>query len=279
MGMKINMMQGLRLAFKHMNIIIILFLYQLLWGFLLYRTVDDTVSPLLRRFPASAPTEAAVQSFLAEAQFQLFKTNLITPYLWLLGGLFLARMLLTPIFNAGLYYSIHQQLQHRGEEGGGTHILEGIRKAWKPVMLLYWVSCALMLAPAWWLVPKWIDALRYNGASQSFLSAIAPGAAIWLIWIAIVHLLFLSMQFGAASGEGILPALWRSVRRFFSYAAISLIMWGIAALLGLAVTSMSMIWAGLFALIAHQGYPLIQTLLRVWTIAAQYNSLKSETPQ
>lgn len=273
--MKINMMQGWRLAYKHLNIIILLFLYQLLWGFLVYRSIDNTVAPLLRRFPAAASSESAVQSFLAEAQFQLFKTDLVNPYLWLLGGLFLFRMLLTPIFNAGLYYSIHHQNENRGD--GGTRILEGIRKTWKPVMLLYWASCVLMLAPAWWLVPKWVDALRYNGAPESLLTAVAPGAAMWLVWIAIVHLLFLSMQFGAVSGDGIFHTLWRSIRRFFSYAAISLLMWGIAALLGLAVTSMSLVWAGLFALIAHQGYPLIQTLLRVWTIAAQFNSLKSET--
>ncbi|MFF2890243.1 hypothetical protein [Paenibacillus sp. NPDC057967] len=269
--MKQNMLQGWRLAFRHLNLVILLFLYQLLWGFLVYRTIDDTVSPLLRRFPASAPTEQAVQSFLAEAQFQLFKTDLITPYLWLLGGLFLARMLLTPLFNAGLLYSLH----HQYDRGEGTRILEGIRKTWKPIMLLYWISSALMLAPAWWFLPKWIDALRH-GLSPAFLSAVAPGAAVWLLWIALVHLLFLSMQFGAVSGEGVFPALWRSVRRFLPYAAISLLMWGIVALLGLAITSMSMIWAGLFALIVHQGYPLVQTLLRVWTIASQYNCLKAD---
>ncbi|MEK3884085.1 hypothetical protein [Paenibacillus sp. PL2-23] len=272
--MKHQMLLGWRLTFKHMNMILILFLYQLLWGFLVYRAIDDIVAPLLRRFPADAPTEQAVQSFLAEAQFQLFKTDLIQPYLWLLGGLFLARMLLTPLFNAGLFYSIHHQ--HSRSEGG-TRVLEGIRKAWKPVMLLYWISCALMLAPAWWLAPSWMDALLHLGATPSLLTEIVPGAGLWLLWITIIHLLFLSMQFGAVSGEGVLPALWQSVRRFFSYAAISLMMWGITALLGLAVSSMSMVWAGLFALIVHQGYPLIQTLLRVWTIATQYQHLRSES--
>ncbi|MCR2805282.1 hypothetical protein [Paenibacillus soyae] len=272
--MKHQMLLGWRLTFKHMNMILVLFLYQLLWGFLVYRAIDDTVAPLLRRFPANAPTEQAVQSFLAEAQFQLFKTDLIQPYLWLLGGLFLARMLLTPLFNAGLFYSIHHQ-SSGGE--GGTRILEGIRKFWKPVVLLYWIGRALMIAPAWWLVPKWIDALRHDGASSSLLGEVAPGAAIWIAWVAIIHLLFLSMQFGSVSGDGILPSLWQSVRRFLSYAAISLIMWGIAALLGLLVGGVSMAWAGLFALIVHQGYPLIQTLLRVWTIATQYRHLRPES--
>lgn len=271
--MKQNMLQGWRLAFKHMNLVIMLFLYQLLWGFLVYRTIDDIVAPLLRRFPAAAPNEQAVQSFLAEAQFQLFKTELIKPYLWMLGGLFLARMLISPLFNAGLFHSLHQQ----HIDGGGTRVLRGIRESWKPIMLLYWMSTLLILAPAWWLLPQWTDALKSSGLSPTLLTAIAPGAAIWILWGAFIHLLFLSMQFGAASGEGILGALWTSIRRFLPYAAISILMWGIVALLGIAITSMSMIWAGLFALIVHQGYPLIQTLLRVWTLASQYHCLRNQS--
>ncbi|RIX51246.1 hypothetical protein D3P08_17410 [Paenibacillus nanensis] len=270
--MKHNMRLGWQLAFKHMNMVIVLFLYQLLWGFLVYRAIDDTIAPLLRRFPASAPVDQAVQLFFAEAQFQLFKTDLIQPYLWLFGGLLLARMLITPLFNAGLFYSIHHQTS-TGESG--TRIIEGIRKTWKPVMLLYWISCALMIAPAWWIVPQWIDALRHNGVTTSLLMELLPGAAIWIAWIALIHLLFLSMQFGAVSGDGIFPSLLQSLRKFLTYAAISLLMWGIAALLGLVFSSISMVWAGLFALIAHQGYPLIKTLLRIWIIAAQYSHLKA----
>ncbi|MFD0590477.1 hypothetical protein ACFQZE_21025 [Paenibacillus sp. GCM10027627] len=268
--MKHDMLQGWRLTFKHMNLIVLLFLYQLLWGFLLYRVIDDTITPLLRRFPAHSSNEQAVQSFLTEAQFQLFKTDLIQPYLWMLGGLFLVRMLVTPLFNAGLFYSIHRQNEDRA---GGTRLLEGIRSNWKSVMLLYWGGSVLMLAPAWWLVPDWISSLRHNGVSPVLFSETLPGAAGWIIWSALVYLLFLSMQFGAVTGEGILNSLWSSLKRFFSYGAISLIMWGIAALLGIAVTSMSLAWAGLFAVIVHQAYPLIQTLLRVWTLAAQFNCL------
>lgn len=270
--MKNHMLQGWRLTFRHLNLVLLLFLYQLLWGIVVYRSIDDIVAPLLRRFPQLAPSDEAIPSFLAEAQFQLFKTDLATPYLWMLVGLFAARMLLTPLFNAGLFYSLHHQLQG----GDGTRFIEGVRKAWKPVSLLSWACAALMIAPAWWIVPKTLNAIRTYGALPELAASLLPDAVLWLLWIAVLHLLFLSMQFGAASGEGILPVLWRSVRRFFVYAAISVLMWGIAALAGIAVSCVSMLWAGLFALIMHQGYPLIRTLLKVWTIAAQYNALKSD---
>ncbi|WP_028609503.1 hypothetical protein [Paenibacillus harenae] len=270
--MKIHMMQGWRLTVKHLYIVILLFLYQLLWGFFLYRFIDSVVSPLLRRFPGSYPSDTAAQLFMTEAQFQLFKTDLITPYLWIFGGLFAARMLLTPVFNAGLFYSLQQT---RGD-GAGTRFLEGIRKTWKPVMLLYWLESILALAPAWWLLPHTLDSLLASGSIPELLLGVMPWAGLWLLWGTVLHLLSLAMQLGAVSGEGIFRSLWRAVRNFLMYAAISLVMWAIGAALGLVVSSLSLVWAGLFALIVHQGYHLVRTLLKVWTVASQLDYLQSK---
>ncbi|MEV5026372.1 hypothetical protein [Paenibacillus sp. LPE1-1-1.1] len=272
--MKIHLKQGWQLAVKHFYLVILMFLYQLLWGFFLYRFIDSVVSPLLRRYPSSYPSETAAQLFLTEAQFQLFKTDIISPYVWTFGALLVARMLLTPLFNAGLFYSLNQ-----ARSDGGTRFLEGIRKAWKPVVLLYWIEAVLSLAPAWYLLPRSLDALLESGSVPELLQAVLPGAALWLLWGTLLHLLFLAMQFGAASGEGVFRSLWRALRNFISYGALSLVMWGIGAAAGLAVTSLSMLWAGLFALILHQGYHLIRTLMKVWTIAAQYDCLQTKPLQ
>ncbi len=147
--MKKHMTQGWKLAVKHFKLITMLFLYQLLWGFFLYRYIDSVVTPLLRRIPGAAPSEHASQVFVTEAQFLLFKTNLVMPYLWVLGAFFLARMIISPLFQAGLLYSINHRMQ--GESSG--HFLEGIRKSWKPIMLLYWVE-AVLLRGGSFLVPS-----------------------------------------------------------------------------------------------------------------------------
>ncbi len=275
--MKLHMKHGWQLTLKHFHIVILMFLYQLLWGFFLYRFVDSVVSPLLRRFPANHPSETAVQLFLTEAQFQLLKTDLIHPYLWLLAGLLGLRMLLTPLFNAGLLYSLQHTREWR--EGGGantgTRFLEGIRKRWRPVMLLYWAESLLALAPGCWLLPKALDAIVGSGSLQELLGELLPGAGLWLVWAVVLHLLSVALQLGAACGDKLLPSLVRTLRHFFTYAAISLALWAIAAGLGWAVSGLSMLWAGLLALIVHQGYPLIRTLLKVWTLAVQTEFLKS----
>lgn len=269
--MKSHLKQGWQLAVKHFYIVILLFLYQLLWGFFLYRFIDSVVTPLLKRFPSNASYDSAVQLFISEAQFQLLKTDLITPYVWLLGGLFAARMLLTPMINAGLYYSLHNSAG-----SGGTQFIIGIRKAWKPVTLLYWLEMLLVLAPAWWLLPRAFKIVMQGGPFTELIQNLLPSAFIWLVWAVLLHLLFLSMQFGVVSGNGAFRSLWHGLRHIIPYVGITIIMWAIGAGIGLLVSSVSFIWAGLLALILHQGYHLLRTMMKVWTVAAQYDCLQSK---
>lgn len=266
--MKHYMKQGWRLAVKHFYIVILFFLYQLLWGFFLYRFIDSIVTPLLKRFPESP---SAVRLFFNEAQFQLLKTDLVTPYLWLLGGLLVARILLTPLFDAGLYYSLHH-----ATDAGGTQFMQGIRKAFKPIALLYWLKTLLVLAPAWWLLPKALQSLLHSSSTGELLLGLLPAAAGWLLWGLVLHLLFLAMQLGTITGHGPFQTLWHALRHMLPYAGVSLLMWAIGAGVSLFVTSISLVWAGLLALILHQGYNLIRSMMKVWTVASQYECLQSK---
>ncbi|MCA0758260.1 hypothetical protein KP806_24705 [Paenibacillus sp. N4] len=270
--MKIHMKQGWQLAVKHFNVVILFFLYKLLWGFFLYRFIDSVVAPLLRRFPIDHPSEAAVRLFLTEVQFQLLKTDITHPYMWMLGGLLGTRMLVTPLFNAGLFHSLRQTR----DSGSGTSFLAGIRKGWKSVLLLYWIETVLALAPGCWLLPRALDSLLGSHSVPQLLQEVLPGAGLWLLWATILHLLSVAMQFGAVNGDGIFRSLWRAVRNFLTYAALSIVLWAVGAAFGLAVSSLSMLWAGLIALIMHQGYHLIKTLLKVWTLASQFDYLQSK---
>ncbi|UVI30535.1 hypothetical protein [Paenibacillus spongiae] len=263
--MRSYLKQGWHRTLKHFYIIILLFLYELLWGFFLYRTIESIIVPLLRRYPDTLGVDNAVQMFLTEAQFQLLKTDMVRPYLWLFGSLLAGRIILTPLINAGLLYSLH----HTTDEGG-TKFLQGIRAAWKPVALLYFMETILTLAPAVWLLPRALDVLLSSHSIIELLQRTGPWAGGWIAWALLLHLLFLAMQFGAVSGGGAMKALWSALRHIFPFVGISIVMWAIALLAGLTVTSASMLWAGLFALILNQSYHLVRTIIKVWTVASQY---------
>jgi hypothetical protein len=276
--MKTFMAQGWRLSLNHFHLVLLLFLYQLVWGLLIYRTMDNVVAPLLKRLPpaemvnaSSGVLDSIKSQFLAEAQFQLFKTELAYPYLWMLGGLLAARILLSPLFNAGLLYSMHQ----RGQGSGKSSFLTGIRKKWLPVSLLYWLQTILALLPAWWLLPRGLQTALHSASASEAAAALLPGAALWLVWGALLSLLFLAMQIGTVTEEGIWPSLWHALKRFLPYAGLTLAMWGIGLLASFTVSSLSFLWAGLVALFVHQGYYLAKTLLKVWTMASQLQCLQS----
>lgn len=270
--MKAHIKQGWRLAIKHFSIIILLFLYELIWGFFLYRTIEGIVVPILKRFPDTYNSGShAVELFMTEAQFQLLKTDLVQPYVWLFCGLLAGRMVITPFLNAGLFHSLH----HMTDEAG-TKFLSGIRKAWKPVSLLYLIELVLTLLPAIWLLPRALTQLLASNSLLEFAQHAGPWAAAWLLWAVLIHLLFLTMQFGVVAGTGTLRSLWSGVVNFLPFAGISLLMWGIGALLSMTVASVSMMWAGLFALVLHQGYQMVRTIMKVWTVASQYDVWQSK---
>jgi hypothetical protein len=85
--MKQHLKAGWSLTVRHIYVIIVLFVYQLLWGFFLYRLVDGLIVPLLRRYPGSGMPASAARLYLYEAEFRLMKTDLIQPYLWTFAGL------------------------------------------------------------------------------------------------------------------------------------------------------------------------------------------------
>ncbi|RAP73463.1 hypothetical protein [Paenibacillus montanisoli] len=270
--MRTHIKQGWHLTIKHFYIIIMLFLYELIWGFFLYRTIEGITVPLLKRFPDSiGGGSAAVQLFMTEAQFQLLKTDLIRPYVWLFCGLLAGRIVITTILNAGLFHSLHHV-----SDANGTKFLSGIRAAWKPVALLYLIETTLTLLPAVWLLPRALTILLASSSLLEFAQQTGPWAAAWLAWAVLIHLLFLSMQFGAVAGTGALRSLWSGIVNFLPFAGISLLMWGIGALLSMTVASVSMLWAGLLALILHQGYQMVRTIMKVWTVAAQYDVWRSK---
>lgn len=263
--MKAYMSHGLSWVKEHIYIAVILFLYQLLWGFFVYRFIDGTVLPVLQRYPDPAPTEMTARLFLAESQFHLMKTNDYLPFLWTLAAFILIRLLLTPFIRAGVFYSMARQ------SGSGLAFFEGIKLIWKPMLLLYWLETVLIALPAYWFIPHAVRQFADRPTLAAVMTDIVPYAALWLLGAWVVRQLFLSMQFGAASELSILHALLQGIRRMAPLLGLSAIFAGIALLSGLLFTAAAMLWTGLTALILQQAFPAVRTLLQLWGLSSRYS--------
>lgn len=258
--------KGWDMVIRHRYVLVLLFLYRLLWGFFLYRFIDSVISPLLARYPDEHPNSDAAHLFLIEAQFRLLKTNLVNEVIWMLGTLLLLRMLLTPLLHAGIYYSFHHSV-----EGEGTRVLHGMRKAWKPVTLLYWLKNALVLLPAIWLLPIAKNLFFSEPSLSDWGQGLLPYALLWLVWGFSLQLLFQFMQFGAVSREGILKGLGLALRRALPLLSITLIMLGFGLVVSAAAWAVSLLWSGFIAIALHQAFHFIRSLLTLWTAASQYH--------
>jgi hypothetical protein len=251
---------------RHKYVLVLLFLYRLLWGFFLYRFVDGIVTPILARYPSDHPNADATKLFLVEAQFRLLKTDMLNDTLLLLGALLLLRMILTPLLNAGVYYSFHH-----AEDGAGTQVFSGIKRAWKSVTALYWLENGLTALPALWLLPLARDRFYAESSVADWLQGLSPYVAAWIGWGFLLHLLFQFMQFGAVSKEGILKASGHTLRKGLPLLAVTLTIFGIGIAVSLAASAVALLWSGFLAVALHQAFHFVRSLLTLWTSASQYH--------
>lgn len=245
-------------------VLFVLFFYHFLWGFALYRYVASIVVPLLYRYPGEL-SPSAVQLFLAEGQFRIMKTDLIHPYIYVLLGLILLRALITPVLNAGIYYSLH----HR-EMNAGYRFVQGIRELSLPFMGYYLTQFVLTLIPLIWIGPAVIKIISSTFIVEQLLWEIAPYAIGFTLYSYIIHICFVYIQFARTTGEKPASSVTFLVRYALQVSWISLVIAGLSILITIISMSISLIWAGLVALILYQIYRFISMFTKILSISTQY---------
>jgi len=258
--------KGWRITLRHKHAAALLFAYRLLWGFFLYRLIDGVVTPILARYPDLHPNADAVPLFWIEAQFRLLRTDMADALLWLLAGLLALRMVITPLINAGLYYSFY----HTDQGAKGGSLMRGIRQVWKPVFLLHLLENALVLLPALPLLGEARNLMRDTGSVTLMLQKLLPYAAGWLIWLLTLRLLFRCLEFGAASRLGLKAGLSGFLRRALPLIGVTLLLAAVSLAASAAVSASVYLWSGFAAVLIHQLSHLARTLLSLWTAASQF---------
>ncbi|OPH49006.1 hypothetical protein BC351_37890 [Paenibacillus ferrarius] len=250
---------------------IILFVYQMGWGILLYKLVQGVLVPLMHRFPGADQPKEALQLFLAESQFQIMKTDLIYPYLWWLAALLLLRMLLTPLLNSGVYYSLTHS-----EQNAGYRFFRGIKELMLPFLLAYITRITLTAAPLIWLLPKAQSLFTHSTSFEEAALQLLPWLAGMLVYGFLLHLMFMYIQFALAGNLGVLSTVITFIRFSLPIMGIALILLCSAGLLAGITFTATYLWAGLVALIIYQLFPLFHIFLQIWAITSQFKLLSAK---
>lgn len=274
--MKAKIREGWFLVRQHMFIAALLFIYQLIWGYFIYQLVQSAVVPLLLRYPTDDVGELSTLLFKMESQLNL-SGHEVQRYLWILGGMLLLRLLISPLIQAGLLYS----LQHFNSTEERIPFIRGIKQLWKPMIMLHTIRTVLMFLPAYWLVPILYSTLLDSFHSLHLLIPGIPYVAGWLIYGWFVHHTVLYMQFGISDPEGegrihrTFKGLWVALRRILAVTGIALILGAAHLLVFGAFTSASWFLTGLSGLILQQTYPLARSLLNMWKVCAHFRLWQS----
>lgn len=257
---------GWRMMLWNPLLIVLLFLYQFGWGMILYRFVQSVVVPLMHRYPGKEISEHWNALFLAESQFQLMKTNLANSYLWILAVFLLIRMLLTPLFHAGLYYNIQRTFEDRRKS-----ILQGVRRWGIAFSLIYWIRTALTLAPLYWLYPQLRAALLSSFSAEQLIKTALPYIVLFIIYSGLLKLISMYLQFGIVSRSGILQPLRLVFRRILPITALSIIVLTISLMVAAIGATLSIMLAGMVAILLYQAQHLLKAVFHLWTIGTQHD--------
>lgn len=256
--------------------VIILFLYQLLWGFFLYRIINSAIVAVLSRYPDPAPTELSRLLYLFEAQLELQHNSSVHQYFWLLLGMIGLRLLLTPLLESGILYGLLPQDSRKS----GLPLFRGMMEFWKPVSLLFLIELALLSLPAFWIVPELLSlwpSLIPEGTRLMPLLTIGGYLLTYFIYGWLVRQVLLFVKFGYLFKSGVWSAIVISLRHLLQGIVITIILGcfvaGIFLLFGVA----SWVFTGILALILQQTYPFIRSLFQVWNVTSQYQLWNSRS--
>lgn len=210
--------------------------------------------------------------YYVEGQFSLNTDPEIRNWLWMFLGLVLLRLLLSPFIRAGLLHELHQE--RKGERG--LFFFPGMKLYGFPVFIFSLIEWVLALLPLYWLAPKMYGLFLSSFLNSSLLLHLVPYVLAWLIYIFIVRLFLLYMQFGYTSGTGMFSSLFICIKSLIPALGISIIL-GAAGLILLLVCGLSGIFCpGLPALLIRQLSSLPSTLFKMWGISAQYHLWRSK---
>lgn len=252
--------------------VLVLFLYRFGWGIALYKLAQSYILPLLRRYPDSEGLESQTRLFLAEAQFVLLKTDISHSVLWLLLALLAVRMMLTPLLNAGLLFSLTNP-----HYNAGYRFVRGVAELWKSYALLYAGQTLLTLLPLWWVLPRMKAAFLSAGSYQEMAGELLPHLALLLGYSFVVRLVFLYLQLGRAESHSLPRSLGIALKALPIMLGVAALLFLIASLCSLAVLGSAIAWAGFWMLALYQAYRFIQTLFSVWGIASQQEIYKTRS--
>lgn len=276
---------GWRFVSKHPGLLLILGLYHAIWTGLGFRWIGSFIETLLSRYPGAELGEMAIQVFWAEAQFRIMKSNMLEPWLWLIGGILLLRMICHPLLHAGILYAVnmHQTRASSGHEQKSSlekliHSFKvGVQTLGAVFSMLYFIQIVLILLPLLWLVPQITSAWQSSFSVEAVLEHSLLSLTAYLMYILVIRALILFYMLKKTQANSIKPHRMRLVNlsSLSKVILLSLLFIMTATLLSAGFSAVAAFWPGVLAIGLHLMFGFFRSGLLLWEISACYHSSQS----
>ncbi len=270
---------GLAFVNEHYGWLLFLGLYHLAWSGLGYRWISGFFDALLSRYPSDALGDAAVQVFWAEAQFRIIKTEALEPWLWLIGGILLLRIIGHPLLHAGILYSIQahhhsdKRLQSGTAENLFAHFKNGMRKLGAAFSLIYLIQIALIGLPLLWLVPQVLLTWQLSSSVEAVLEHNMLSLTAYILYIFIIRafMLYFMLKKTQAMSNNLHRMRLMSGSNLAAVLILSLLFIMTASLLSAGFSAVAILWPGMLAILLHFLFGFFRAGLLLWEISSCYS--------
>lgn len=249
--------------------IIILFLYQLLWGFFLYKVINEVILSLLERYPDTSLEEVSRVLFIFEGQLGYQYNPDLRLALILIACMIALRIVLSPFIQAGILYGLVPEQSRKS----GLALFRGMQQFGKPVLFIYIIEWLLIVSPAYFILPKLgrhFTILLQVGVTLPVLFTLIAYLTGWAAYIWVIRQCSLFIQFGYLFEHKIIPSLSIFIKSIIKGILISCLLGASLLAITIVFSSLSFIWTGLLALVLQQCFPLFRSIFTVWRVTAQY---------
>ncbi|MDP5274676.1 hypothetical protein [Chengkuizengella axinellae] len=257
-----------------MGYILLFSMYQLIWGIFLYRWIQSIVHSISQRIPISEIKDAQ-QLFMIESGYLISNVDFIINHLTPLIILLSLRWVLSPLLNAGLFYTIH----YKHQESSRSLFFQGIVKQGASFLFISFVHLVLLAVPLYWFISFIKNKLATLTSLESIFFNFVPLVLVFVVYAWFIHIVVIYMQWRKTTHNALLPPIFFIFKHFLFLIGFSLIMLLLLGLSKILFSSVSIFWAGLFAIIMHQVQYYFSTYFKILEVNIQYHFWTKNKPQ
>jgi hypothetical protein len=258
-------LQGWRSLGNHLFLIVLLSIYNLSFNVWLYKRLQDLLLPYILRYPTMELPAKALHLYLMELQLELWQWLGQSIEFRFIFILLLLRIVLSPIWQAGMYYSIvHADLP------SGYRFVTGVKSYSFKFICVHLVQWILFIVPLIGLILGWIKPFIHFNIHAILSIDVAIYWVIFMLYIGAVKTCFMYIQFALITSSCIRHTAWKCICKCTPIAVLVFIFLCLRFGFVEAQSFVTNTFPGWIAMTVFMTSSCVYAMLKIWSVATHH---------